>query len=104
VWSNGTIRDLPPVDGAPCANAAFVGERGDAVGNATDCHGDELDAVLWRHGTAYNLNDLIAPSPLHLITAEYANARGEILTRAVLPNGDNRVVLLVPAARYAERR
>jgi hypothetical protein len=35
----------------------------------------------WQHGTAYNPNDLITPSPLHLITAEYVNSRGEILTR-----------------------
>jgi probable HAF family extracellular repeat protein len=101
LWANGTMSDLAPVGGAPCSNAAFVGGRGEAVGNATDCQGDELDAVLWQHGKAINLNDLIAPTSLHLITPEYVNRRGEIFTRAVLSNGDNRVVLLVPSAHAA---
>jgi probable HAF family extracellular repeat protein len=101
LWKKGIMSDLAPVDGAPCSNALFVGASGEAVGNATDCDGTELDAMLWQHGKAYNLNDLIAPSQLDLITAEYANRRGEILTRALLPNGDNRVVLLVPAALAA---
>jgi probable HAF family extracellular repeat protein len=101
LWKHGTMSDLAPVDGAPCSNAAFVGERREAVGTATDCHGIELDAILWQHGRAYNLNELIAPSPLHLITAESVNQRGELLTRALLPDGDNRVVLLVPSALAA---
>jgi probable HAF family extracellular repeat protein len=96
LWKDGVMHDLPPGAGAPCANAEFAGENGDALGNATDCHGTEVAAILWRHGHAYDLNDLIAPSPLHLITAAYANRRGEIFTRATLPNGDNHIVLLVP--------
>jgi probable HAF family extracellular repeat protein len=101
LWKNGVMSDLPPIAGAPCANAEFAGENGDAVGNATDCHGTELNAVLWRHGHAYNLNDLIAPTSLHLTTAAYANRRGEIFTIALLPNGDQHIVLLVPGARAA---
>jgi probable HAF family extracellular repeat protein len=100
VWSNGVIRDLPPVGTGRCSNALFVAGNRDVVGNTTDCQGSEYDAMLWRHGESANLNDLIAPSPLHLITAEYVNPRGEILTRALLPNGDNRVVLLIPSGHH----
>jgi probable HAF family extracellular repeat protein len=103
LWKDGIMSDLPPVDGAPCANAESVGENGDVVGNATDCHGTELAAILWRRGRAYDHNDRIAPSTLHLTTAAYANRRGEIFTIALLPNGDSRIVLLVPAGHAAAR-
>jgi probable HAF family extracellular repeat protein len=96
LWRHGHMTDLPPVDGATCSNGLFVGDDGLVVGNVTDCRGNELDAVMWQNGTAYNLNNQIAPTDLHLITAEYVNDRGEIFTRAVLPNGDQRIVLLVP--------
>lgn len=98
LWKNGTMYDLPPVDGNVCSNANSVNNRGDVVGNATNCHGGNQNAVLWRHGHAFNLNDLIAPSPLHLVYAEYVNNHGEILAAANRPNGDTRIVLLTPTA------
>jgi len=54
-------------------------------------HGDELAAVLWSHGQGYDLNTLIAPSALHLVSAEYISDQGEIVCHGVLPNGDQRV-------------
>jgi len=101
VWTDGTMRDLPPTGSAPCSNAYVVNTLGLAVGNDTDCQGHSLAAVLWEHGSAYDLNQLIGPSPLHLAEAFYINDRGEIATLATLPNGDMHVALLVPASLAA---
>jgi probable HAF family extracellular repeat protein len=96
LWESGHMRDLPPVDNAPCSNGNAVSNRDEVVGNIGDCHGAELAAVLWTDGHAYDLNTLIAPSALHLTNADYINDRGEIVANGVLPNGDQRVVLLIP--------
>ncbi len=61
LWQNGHMQDLPPVSGAPCANAIALNRKNAVVGDVTDCHGTELDAVLWKDGAASNLNDLVAP-------------------------------------------
>jgi probable HAF family extracellular repeat protein len=95
LWGNGYMRDLPPVDSAPCSNGNVVSNSGEVAGNSTDCHGDEEAAVLWTHGHGYDLNTLTAPSALHLISAEYINDQGEIVGHGVLPNGDQRLFLLI---------
>jgi hypothetical protein len=89
------MRDLPPVDNAPCSNGNAASNPGEVAGNITDCQGNELAAVLWSHGQAYDLNTLIAPSALHLASAEYINDQGDIFGHGVLPNGDQRVFLLI---------
>ena len=97
------MRDLPPTGGAPCSNAQVVNARGQAAGNDSDCQGHALAAVLWEHGAAYDLNQLIGPSVLHLAEAFYISNRGEIGCLATLPNGDIHVALLVPAGLAALR-
>jgi hypothetical protein len=52
--------------------------------------------MLWENGHAYNLNNLIAPSPLHLNEAFFISARGQIACLGTLPNGDQRVALVTP--------
>jgi probable HAF family extracellular repeat protein len=96
LWKNGVMHDLPPVNGAPCSNAEDLNARDEVVGNATDCHGHELAAVLWKDGNAIDLNSVIAPSPLRLTTAEYVSKSGEIVGKGELPNADQRVFLLIP--------
>jgi probable HAF family extracellular repeat protein len=96
LWANGVMHDLAPVDNAPCSNTFSINNLDEAVGNVTDCQGHELDAVLWDHGSAYDLNSLIAPSQLHLDSAEYINDKGEIVGHGTLPNGDQRIFLLIP--------
>ena len=95
LWRNGQMHDLPPVGGAPWAFANSVNDYGQVAGNETDTNGNELTAVLWSGGDGYDLNTLIAPSPLRLITAEYINDQGEIVGHGVLPNGDQRIFLLI---------
>lgn len=96
LWHDGKMIDLPPVDGAPDAFANSVNDEGEVVGNTTDANFNELDAVLWTGGSAYDLNALVAPSQEHLTAAQYINDQGDIVSNAVLPNGDQRLVLLVP--------
>jgi probable HAF family extracellular repeat protein len=95
LWRNGKMHDLPPVGGAPWAFGSSVNDQGQVVGNTTDAKGNERFAMLWSGGHGYNLNTLIAPSKLHLVTAEYINDRGEIVGYGVLPNGNHRVYLLI---------
>lgn len=97
LWKGAHMTDLPPVGSARCGNAFAINARDQVVGNATDCQGTELGAMLWQNGSAYDLNSLIGASSLDLMTADYINDRGEIFCEALLPNGDHRVVLLVPS-------
>lgn len=96
LWSNGTMHDLHPINGAPCSNGNGVNDRGEAVGNSTDCQGDSLGATVWIHGVGYDLNTLIAPSSLHLDEADYISDSGEIVGVGTLPDGDQHVFLLIP--------
>jgi len=95
LWRNGHMTDLPPVGGAPLAFGNGVNDHGQVAGNETDTHGNELLAVLWSGGHGYDLNTLIAPNPLQMISADYITNRGDIFGHGVLPNGDQRVILLV---------
>jgi probable HAF family extracellular repeat protein len=94
LW-HGHMRDLPPVEGAPCSNGNAVNDGGAVVGNITNCQGDELAAMLWTNGHAYDLNTLVAPTALHLTEADYINDQGDIVGRGVLPNGDQHIFLLI---------
>jgi probable HAF family extracellular repeat protein len=95
-WARDQIRDLPPVGAAACSNAFHVNDVDAVVGNATDCHGTALAAVLWQNGVGTDLNALVAPSNLHLTEADSINDRGEIEGLGRLPNGDQHEFLLIP--------
>jgi probable HAF family extracellular repeat protein len=95
LWRHGTMTDLQPTGGAPWAFASGVNDSGQVVGHDSDTQGQELAAVLWTGSHRYDLNTLIAPSRLHLVTAYYIDAHGDIVGRGALPNGDQRAFLLV---------
>ncbi len=95
LWHHGTMVDLPPVGGAPWAFANGVNDYDQVVGNETDTHGHELIAVLWSGGHGYDLNTLVAPNPLQMVSADYINNQGDIVGHGVLPNGDQRMFLLI---------
>ena len=67
---------------------------GQVVGTEADANGNELSAVLWSGGHGYILNTLIAPSKLHMVSADYINDQGEIVGHGVL-NGHQRAFLLI---------
>jgi probable HAF family extracellular repeat protein len=99
LWRNGKTLNLPPVDGAPWSFANSVNDQDQVVGNTTDAKGNELTAVLWSHGHAYDLNALIAPSTLHLTSGEYIDDQGDIVANGTFTSGpskgDRRMVLLL---------
>jgi probable HAF family extracellular repeat protein len=95
LWSHGQMRALPPVGGALCGNANDINARGQAVGNVTTC-GTVLAAVLWAHGVAVDLNTLVAPSTLHMASAQSINDAGDILGEGQLPDGSTHNFLLIP--------
>jgi hypothetical protein len=88
------MTDLPPVGGAPIASGNGANDHGQVVGNENN-HGHEVIAVLWSGGHGYDLNTLIAPNPMQMISADYINNHGDIFGHGVLPNGDQRVFLLI---------
>lgn len=96
LWTHGKTIDLPPVDGAPNAFANSLNDQDEVVGTTLDGNFNNLNAILWTGGSAYDLNTLIAPSALHMTSAEYIDDQGDIVADAVLSNGDQRMVLLVP--------
>ena len=96
LWTHGKTIDLPPVDGTPQAIANSLNDQNEVVGSAEDTKFNNLDAVLWTAGSAYDLNALIAPSALHLKEAFYISDNGEIACYGSLANGDTRVALLIP--------
>jgi probable HAF family extracellular repeat protein len=98
-WRNGVMRDLKPLYGAPCSYAAAVNNRGVVVGNASDCQGNIVAALIWINGVPYDLNTLVAPSTLHLTEAKYITDQGQIVGKGVFPNGDTHIFLLVPTHR-----
>ena len=95
LWRHGHMTDLPPVGGAPVASGNGVNDHGQVVGNENDTHGNEVIAALWSGGHGYDLNTLVAPNPLQMISADYINNQGAIFGHGVLPNGDQRIFLLI---------
>ena len=95
LWRHGAMKDLGTANGNPCSHADSINNEGQIVGSTTDCH-TNLAAVIWAHGSAIDLNTLIAPSTLHLTEAVYISDQGQIVGYGVLPNGDQHAYLLIP--------
>jgi hypothetical protein len=58
LWANGHMRDLPPVDSAPCSNSNAVNNRDEGVGND---QGEIVDHGVFRNGDQRVL--LLIPTP-----------------------------------------
>ena len=95
LWHDGTMTDLLPVGGAPWAFGNAVNDRDQVVGNENTASNHEIIAALWSGGHGYDLNTLVAPNPLQMLSADYITNQGDIFGHGVLPNGDQRVFLLI---------
>jgi uncharacterized membrane protein len=84
LWWNGTPHPLPHIDSVYLEDfATSINDLGDVVGASQIPELGVDVATLWHHGTAYNLNDLIADDdPLkpcvRLLFAIGINERGQI--------------------------
>ncbi len=81
------MQDLLPVNGAPCANAIDLNASAGVIVDATNCFGQELDAVLWKNGTASSLASLVAPSPLQMTFALQIDDQGQIAGVGLMADG-----------------
>jgi probable HAF family extracellular repeat protein len=94
---NGVLTDLGTPQGNPCSVAISINIKGQIVGSSDDCSGNNGRAFLWTHGHMTDLNAFVpAGSSLRLTTATLINDRGEIAAEGMLPDGDQRAVLLIP--------
>jgi probable HAF family extracellular repeat protein len=91
LWDHGVMTDLTGANSTKCTIAGSINQQDDAVGITCD----EQDALLWANGKQYDLNTLIAPSQLRLTVANYIDNRGDIVGHGVLPDGSQRVFLLI---------
>ena len=51
---------------------------------------------MWEHGSAFDINKLVAPAALHLTEPVAINNAGDIIGYVVLPNGHVHNFLLIP--------
>jgi probable HAF family extracellular repeat protein len=97
IAKNGAMTDLGTQDGDPCSDAISINEQNQIVGYSEDCSGSFGHAFLWENGHMTDLNAFVpVGSDLTLTVATSINDRGEIAAEGVLPNGDQRAVLLIP--------
>ena len=94
---NASMIDLGSLAGDPCSVAISINAQPQIVGFSDDCSGNNQHAFLWEDGRITDLNGFVpAGSDLTLIQGLFINDRGEITAQSVLPNGDQRAVLLIP--------
>lgn len=95
LWHGGRIVDLTPVGGAANAFGNAVNDLGQVVGNEDDASFHEIIAALWSGARGYDLNTLVAPNPLQMISADYIDDHGDIVGHGVMPDGSQRMFLLI---------
>jgi probable HAF family extracellular repeat protein len=94
---NGVMIDLGTQEGSPCSVAISINVESQIVGFSEDCALNNEHAFLWENGHMIDLNAFVPSySTLTLTQATFINDRGEIAAEGVLPNGDQRAVLLIP--------
>ena len=80
LWRHGTMTDLRPTGGAPWAFAGGVNDSGQGRRPRRRYPGPGTGGRGWgRRPHGYDLNALIAPSRLHLVTAYYIDDHGDIV-------------------------
>jgi probable HAF family extracellular repeat protein len=99
LWRNGVMTDLGAAPGDTCSFPESSNDRDQVVGHSGLCGTPEsaYRGTLWEHGATYRLDTLVAPSAISVLNGLYIDDRGEIVGYGVLPNGDQHVILLVPA-------
>jgi probable HAF family extracellular repeat protein len=97
LWKDGVMTDLGTLSD-PCSRALAINEDGQIVGVTSPCGGEFTRAFLWENGgPLVDLNSLIVNSSgLTVREGDFINDGGEIVGRAILPNGDVHAVILIP--------
>ncbi len=99
-WQNGSMTDLGVLDPWPCSTALSVNSKGEVIGDTGICGVGGGPNFYSQDGQQMlDINTLVLPgSDLHIVDLFSINERGEIAGGAVLPNGDEHAIVLVPAS------
>ena len=97
LWKRvGEITDLGALGADECSFATGINSKTQVVGSS-GCVFGQSHAVLWEHGSIFDLNTLIAPgASLTLQLAQGINDRGEIAGIGVDLGNNQHAFLLVP--------
>jgi probable HAF family extracellular repeat protein len=97
LWERGVMADLGVLDGQPCSTAIDVNSKGQIIIDTGICGVGGGPGALWENGTLYDLNTLIPPnSGVTVGDVNFINDRGEIAVTGILPDTDQRDLLLIP--------
>ena len=98
LWKHGVMTDLGTLPGDNFSQALSVNARGQIVGQSFGGVINEFRAVLWENGDPpIDLDTFVPPgSNLHLHEPLFITDRGEIVGKALLPNGDAHAFVLIP--------
>lgn len=102
VWADGVMTDLGTLPGDNQSYATAINNRGQIVGWSASARGAIVNAtraVIWDHGTVYNLNSLLLlGSGWSLDLAAAINDHGQIACIGH-QNGTAHAILLTPVQR-----
>jgi probable HAF family extracellular repeat protein len=99
LWKHGAMTDLGALAGDTFSQALSINAAGQIVGQSFNDDGsDVFRACLWDNGDPPIDLDVFVPpgSDLHLHEPLFISDRGEIVGKALLPNGDAHVFVLIP--------
>lgn len=96
-WYKGKMTNLGTF-GDDYTDAADINNRGEIVGEVFSVYGESLRGwISYRGGPIVDLNTLIDPnSGYHITAAGYITDSGIIGAQAILPNGEEHPVMLIP--------
>jgi len=98
LWKNGAMTDLGVIAPWPCSTALSVNSRGQVIGDTGICGVGGGPNFFSENGEPMvDIGTLVLPgSDLTIVDLFDINERGEIAGGAVLPNGDEHAVVLIP--------
>ena len=98
LWKDGVMTDLGTLAGDTFSQAISINSKGQIVGQSFVGGNDEFRAVLWENGDPpIDLDTFVPPgSNLHLHEPLFITDQGEIVGKALLPNGDVHAFALIP--------
>lgn len=92
LWGKGEMTDLSGADRPDCTVAETLNDHGHVVGETCD----ESAALLWTGGRQYDLASLVGPTDAQLTEAVAIDDRSRIVALRLLPDGNQRLLLLTP--------
>jgi len=99
LWKHGVMNDLGTLPGDTFSQALSVNAEGQIVGQSfVPNDSNVFRACLWENGEPpVDLDTFVPPgSDLHLHEPLFISDRGEIVGKALLPNGDAHAFVLIP--------